>query len=100
MLHRVQVTDTSQHQLFRGDSGFHGQIAVKKPLIKDTNNKKRRAWAKNHKQWTLDRWKSVLLSDEGFDANCRVFVRRRAGEWMISACVFPTVKHGGEGGMV
>ena len=46
MLHRVQVTDTSQHQLFRGDSesGLHGQIAAKKPLLKDTNNKKRLAW--------------------------------------------------------
>jgi hypothetical protein len=37
ILHRVQVTDTSQHQLFRGDdvkSGLHGQIAAKKPLLK------------------------------------------------------------------
>jgi hypothetical protein len=44
---RVQVTDTSQHQLFRGDceSVLHGRIAAKKPLLKDTN--KRLAWAKN-----------------------------------------------------
>ena len=47
MIHRVQVTDTSQH--------LH-------PLLKDTNNKKRLAWAKKHEQWTLDRWKSVLWS--------------------------------------
>jgi hypothetical protein len=42
---RVQVTDTSQHQLFRGD----GVIAAKKPLLKDTNNKIL-FWAKKHKQ--------------------------------------------------
>jgi hypothetical protein len=44
------------------ESGLHGQIAAKKPLLKDTNNKNRLAWAKKHEQWTLDRWKSVLLS--------------------------------------
>ena len=62
MFLRVPVTDTSQHQLFRGDcmkSGLHGGIAAKKPLLKDTNNKKRLAWAKKHKQWTSDQWKSV-----------------------------------------
>jgi hypothetical protein len=42
------------------ESGLHGQIAAKKPLLKDTNNKKRFAWDKKHKQWTLDWWKSVL----------------------------------------
>ena len=67
MLHRVQVTDTSQHQLFRRDcvkSGLQGEIAAKKPLLKNTNNKKRLAWAKKHEQCTLDQWKSVLWSDE------------------------------------
>jgi hypothetical protein len=51
-----RVTDTSQHQLFRGncESGLHGRIAAKKLLLKDTNKKKRLAWAKKHKQWTLD----------------------------------------------
>ena len=34
-----------------GESG----LSTKKPLLKDTNNKKRLAWAKKHKQWTIDR---------------------------------------------
>ena len=34
-----------------------------------------------------------------FGSNCRVFVRRRVGERMISACVVHTIKHG-EGEMV
>jgi hypothetical protein len=69
-----------------------------KPLLKDTNKKKRLAWAKKYKQWTW--WKFVLWSVESkfaiFGSHCRVFVRRRVGERMISACVVPTVKHGGE----
>ena len=35
-----------------------------------------------------------------FGSNRRVFVRRSAGEQIISACVFPTVKHGGGGVIV
>ena len=66
MLHRVQVTDISTLTVQKRlcESGLHGQIATKKPLPKDTNKKKRLAWAKKHEQWTLDWWKSVLWSDE------------------------------------
>ena len=95
-------TSTFQRRLC--ELGLLGQIAAKKTLLKDTNNKKRLAWAKKHEQWTLDRWKSVLWSDESkfeiFGSNHRVFVRRRVGERMISACVVQTVKHGGGGVMV
>ncbi|CDQ79889.1 unnamed protein product, partial [Oncorhynchus mykiss] len=83
MLHRVQVTDTSQHQLQRilREPGLHGRIAAKKPLLKDSNNKKRLAWAKKNEQWILDLWKSVLWSDDSkveiFGSNRRIFVRRR-----------------------
>ena len=53
-------TSTVQRRL--RESGLHGQIAAKKPLLKDTN--KRLAWAKKHEQWTLGQWKSVLWSEE------------------------------------
>ena len=86
-------TSTFQRRLH--ESGLHVRVAVKKPLLKDTNKKKRLASAKKHKKWTLHQWKSVL-----FGSNHRVFVRRRVCEWMISACVVPTVKHGGGGVMV
>jgi hypothetical protein len=94
---------TSTVQRRPRESGLHGRIAAKKPTSKDTN-KKRLAWAKKHEQWTLDRWKSVLWSTaykfEIFGSNCRVFVRRRVGERMISPCLVPTLKHGGRGVMV
>ena len=58
------------------------------------NKMKRLAWAKKHGQWTLDWWKSVLLSDESkfeiFVSNCHVLVRRRVG-------VVPTMEQGGGG---
>ena len=98
---RPRVTSAVQRRL--GESGLHGQTSAKKPLLKDTNNKKRLAWDKKHEQWTLDQWKYVLWSDESkfeiFGSNLCVFVGRRVGE-RISACVVPTLKHGGEGVMV
>ena len=35
--------------------------------LKDTNKKKRLAWAKKHEQWILDWWKSVLGSESKFE---------------------------------
>ena len=95
-------TSTVQRRL--RESGVHGRIAAKEPPLKETIKKKRLSWAKKHEQWTLDRWKSVFWSDESkfeiFGSTRRVFVRRREGERMISACAVPTVKHGGGGGVM
>ena len=89
-------TSTVQRRLRESD--LHGQIVAKKPQLKDINNKKRLAWAKKHKQWTSDQWKSVLWSDE---AKFEIFGSKHCVcEWMISSCVVPTVKHGGGGVMV
>ena len=71
-------TLTAQRRLYK--SGLHGRISAKKPLLKDANKKKRLAWHKKHKQWTLDQWKSVLFSDESkcviFGSNRLVFERQ------------------------
>ena len=45
-------TATVQRRL--RESGLHGQITAKEPLLKDTNKKKRFAWAKKHEQGMLD----------------------------------------------
>ena len=44
---------TSTVQRRQRESGLHGRIAAKKPLLKDTNKKKRLAGAKKHEQWKL-----------------------------------------------
>ena len=95
-------TSTVQRRLH--ESGLYGQIAAKKTLLRKSNKQKRFVWAKKHKEWTLDQWKSVLWSDESkfeiFGSTRRVFVQRRKGERMVSTCMVPTVKHGGGGVMV
>ncbi|CAJ0927773.1 unnamed protein product [Ranitomeya imitator] len=72
-------------------AGLHGKIAARKPLLRTDNKEKRLVWAKEHKEWTLDQWKSVLWSDESkfeiFGSNNRVFVRRRKVERMDSTCL-------------
>ncbi|MDQ9577982.1 hypothetical protein, partial [Serratia marcescens] len=74
---------TSTAQMRLRESGLYGQIAAKKPLL-SSNMQKRFVWAKKHKEWTLDQWKSVLWSDESksviFGSTRRVFVQRKKGE--------------------
>uniref|UniRef100_A0A096M621 Transposase Tc1-like domain-containing protein n=1 Tax=Poecilia formosa TaxID=48698 RepID=A0A096M621_POEFO len=36
------------------ESGLHGGIAARKPLLRTGNKQKRLVWAKQHKEWTLD----------------------------------------------
>jgi hypothetical protein len=63
MLRRVQVTDTSQHQLFRGacvEQAFMVELLQRNHYLR-TQIKRR---AKKHEQWTLDRWKSVSWSEK------------------------------------
>jgi transposase len=71
-------------------------IAVKKPFISKTNLKKRLQWAKEHENWNVDKWKSVLFSDE-----CTIFLHwagqrlvwRRKNERLDPECTNPTIKH-------
>lgn len=84
--------------------GLCGRVAMRKPLLRPVNKKKRLAWAKAHKNWTYNEWKNVLWSDESkfelFAGNRRQYVRRMVGERAIDACIVPTVKHGGGSVMV
>lgn len=86
------------------EKGMMGRVAAKKPLLRAMNKIKRLQFAEKHKDWSLDQWKSVLWSDESkfeiFGTRRRVFVRRKVGEKYKSACVLPSVKHGGGSVMV
>lgn len=86
------------------EADLHGRVAVRKPLLRAVNKKKRLEWATQHKNWTLEEWKKVLWSDESkfevFGSRRRVFVRRSAGERTLDQCLVPTVKHGGGSVMV
>ncbi|KMQ83189.1 paired box protein and transposase domain containing protein [Lasius niger] len=86
------------------ESGLYGRIAAKKPLLRTVNKMKRLNWAKKHRDWTPEKWKTVLFSDESkfelFGGKRRVYVRRMKGERMKLQCLVPTVKHGGGSVMV
>jgi hypothetical protein len=95
MLHRVQATDTSQYQLFRGDRVIQAFMVelLQRNHYKRTPIRRRDLLGLRN---TLDRWRSVPWSHESkleiFGSNRCFFVRRRLGELMISAFVVPTVK--------
>ena len=44
-------------------AGLTGRVAVRKPLLRWQNMKKRLAWAMKHHQWTTENWKKVLWTD-------------------------------------
>lgn len=79
--------------------GYVGRVAVKKPLLRPPNVRKRLLFAQKHKDWSIDKWKSVLWTDESkfelFGSKRRQIVRRRKGERFKKQCIAPTVKHGG-----
>jgi hypothetical protein len=100
MLHKVQVINTSQNQLFRGDcvnQAFMVELLQRNHYLRTPIKRRNLLGPKKDKQKTLDQWKSKF---EIFGSNRHVFVRRGVGERMISACVIPNVKHGGGGVMV
>lgn len=85
-------------------AGLKGCVAVKKPLLRPINKKKRLKWALQHRNWTVEQWKQVLWTDESkfeiFGSRRRIFVRRNTSEKMTPQCIVPTVKHGGGSIMV
>ena len=81
------------------ESGLHGFISEKKPLLNDTNKKKRLALGQETRAMDIRPVEicPLVWVQTIFGSNRLVFVRRRVGERMISTCVVPTVKHGGGG---
>lgn len=86
------------------DSGLHSFRIAKKPFISAKNRKARLKFARDHLNWTIEKWKTVLFSDEskfnlkssdGFKR-----VRRPIGERLNPRYLQGTVKHGGGNIMV
>lgn len=86
------------------EKGLIGRVAVKKPLLRPVNKKKRLQFAKEHKNWTIDDWKNVLWTDESkfelFGSHRRQYCRRKVNERYKPNCILPTTKHGGGSVMV
>jgi transposase/uncharacterized protein (DUF2267 family) len=80
-------------------SGLGAIEKPKKPLLTKRNVRKRLAWCKAHRGWTIDDWKRVIWSDETkinrFNSDGRVWAWIRDGEKPQPKHVKVTVKHGG-----
>ena len=86
------------------EKGLGSFVKPKKPLLSAKNVKARLAWAKAHKNWTLDDWSRVIWSDETkinrFGSDGRRYAWKRAEEKLQPKHVKQTVKHGGGNIMV
>jgi DDE superfamily endonuclease/Transposase len=93
--------NTLRHNLH--ENGFYGRAGVRKPLVNETNRKKRLAWAKTRQNWNSE-WESIIWSDESrfelFKGDGRRWVWRKPHEKYDVECLIPTVKSGQVGIMV
>ena len=99
----IEVTSrTVRNRLIQG--GLYGRVAVKKPLLSTKNIKARLEFARAHLSWTVQKWNTVLWSDESkfslFGSDGRKYVRRPVGARFKAKYQVPTVKHGGGSIMV
>ncbi|GFX58096.1 QLQ domain-containing protein [Trichonephila clavipes] len=69
--------------------GFQGRASAHKPNTTPQNAKHRLQWCRAHRHWTVEKWKTVLWSDESrftvWQSDGRVWVWWIPGESFFSA---------------
>ena len=79
-------------------------VPARKPLLSDRQREQRLRWCIQKQNWTVQKWKSVIWSDESrftiFDNDGPGHVWRTPGTRFNIANMVPTVKFGGGGLMV
>lgn len=78
------------------EAGFYCRRPQRKPKLTPTMKKKRKDWAKEVQNFSVDDWRNVCFSDESsFQIlnDKSTFVRRRPGEEYDPDCIVNTVKH-------
>lgn len=92
----LKVSHSTIYRRIKENGEFGSYVAARKPFLREVNVEKRLAWAKEHENWTVEQWKSVLWSDESpfvlrFKRKLKVW--RRKGERYLTRCTIATVKH-------
>ena len=89
----IASLDTVKRELRR--AGLFGRVAVKKPFLSRKNIDKRKRWCLDRRDWTLQKWKQVIYTDEcklDLHPNKREYVRRPVGSRFSRKYVTPTTK--------
>jgi transposase len=81
------------------EAGLDSAEMEAKPMLSAKNIKARLAFARKHRDWTIEDWKRVIWSDETkinrFNSDGRTWYWKRDGTDVQSHHVKQTVKHGG-----
>lgn len=101
--HGVSVHKSTLCRALR-NSGLKATDKVKKPALSKKNVRERLAFAKSHKDWTVEDWKTVIFSDETkinrFNSDGRSYTWRKDGVSLQTKDVKQTIKGGGGSLMV
>lgn len=86
------------------DASLRAHRPAKKPLISKRNQLKRLKFARDHINWPISKWKTVLFSDESkfniIGSDGLRYVRRPSNMRLKLQYCTKTVKHGGGNAMV
>jgi transposase len=96
----IQVSPDTIRRVLRS-SGLGAIEKSRKPALEPRNARKRLAWCKKYRSWTIDDWKRVVWSDETkinrFNSDGRIWAWIRDGETIQPKHVKGTYKHNGGG---
>jgi hypothetical protein len=96
--HGIHVSADTIRRALRKE-GLGAIEKKKKPMLSVKNSRKRLAWCKAHRYWTIDDWKRVVWSDETkvnrFNSDGRTWAWIRDGQTLQPRHINATVKHGG-----
>jgi transposase len=101
--YNIDICVESVRRAFKRN-GLHSRFQKKKPLLRMMHRKRRLAFARQYRDWTVEDWKRVIWSDESkfnvYQSDGRKYCWRRQGEPLRSHHIQPTVKYGGGSIMV
>lgn len=98
---REQGTDITYQSVLNNLEaiGFKARKKSKKPFLSMKHRQARYAWARTHRNWTVEDWKRVVFSDETkinlWNSDGIQFYWTRKGDPQQPFHLQPTVKHGG-----
>ena len=85
-IHENTIRNALQH------AGYHHRVARRRPYLNKRDRKRRLKFAKEHKDWTVEDWATVLFSDEMaiklfMERHVRDYVWRKTDEELHPDCI-------------